>query len=432
MTPDHPPTVVSFPQFALLPAELRLRIWRFAAPRRTVPVRLKQDLDAWNWASNLDWWMHYNVVSDNNNPHKQQHDAAAPDYNKIPAVLLVNTEARGELIKQYREPLRINRELVKWLSLRPWEGPLATVGLAANLGLGQPQQPASESFDRMCDAPSVKPFHPEFDVLEWAETWRWHRDATTNTTPLFLGACLSVRHVSLEYAVWMSQPLGTLARMITEKRSDISLQTITVTVNQPRKRRQSQFRLARKPRAGKLTPSASPAKDSWEQQIQNVKSAVEENGAALFQSTLADEYSYQTFDPSEFAVFQVIRSAELTDDAAAYDRLRQLAWKSASQFAAPYWEEAARSDPMQDDAMPKKQLDSDLAVWCEKLKAHAVDPFSRTLPAAAVLTIPCHGICTPEHGLPGTAAEPWTSQCLRETDWDKVWDRRGAPSASAL
>ena len=51
----EPPT--TFPQFNLLPTELRLKIWMNAIPRRTIAVQFKEDLDAWNWATEPNWWL---------------------------------------------------------------------------------------------------------------------------------------------------------------------------------------------------------------------------------------------------------------------------------------------------------------------------------------------------------------------------------------
>ncbi|KAH7025708.1 uncharacterized protein B0I36DRAFT_328954 [Microdochium trichocladiopsis] len=388
-----------FPQFALLPAELRLRIWSFAAPRRTIPVRLKQDLDAWNWASNLDWWMHYNVVPDGQGP------------SVIPAVLLVNTEARREAIKQYRQPLRIERDHVKRGIRRSREPELDQ-----NL-----DQQSSKSFDKMCDASSVKPFHEFCDVLEWAETWRWHRDAMTNTTPLFLGACLSVRHVSIEYALWMFGHLETLAKAAMSKRHPTSLQTITVTINQPRERRQTQYRLAKRPRASQPYPRTSVNTDLGKDTVEEAEAAIAKAGAVTFDPGATEPQN-------EFALFQVTRPADLNDREVASACLNQLRSESERLFDVAY-RLYTESSSGHDDTIPGRLL-SDVAEWCEKLNLQAVDPFSRGL--SVDFTIPSHGTCSPEYGLPGVAAEAWMSRCLRQTDWDKVWDRRGAPSASSM
>lgn len=394
-----------FPQFALLPAELRLRIWRYAAPRRTIPVRLKQDLDAWNWASNLDWWMHYNVVPDGQSP------------SPVPAVLLVNTEARAEVVKQYQHPLRIDRDHVRRTTRVPDEYESVHDG----------DEQTSKSFDKMCDASSVRPFHPYCDVLEWAETWRWHRDAMTNTTPLFLGACLSVRHVSIEYALWMCGPLLRLAKAVVSEKHPTQLSTITVTINQPRERRQTQYRLAKRPPSAVPLVGGCPGTSLDNNGLDLIEEAIENLGAFLPESEPGQGNVNSWQCQRAFAVFQVMKRAEFRSCGLAEASLKKLCIDSKQLFETAY-EIHSDSTSGHDDKIPRRLL-SDLAEWCGKLNQQAVDPFSRTL--AVDFTIPSHGLCTPEYGLPGSPAEAWTSRCLRQTDWDKLWARRGTPSASS-
>ncbi|KAI1371104.1 hypothetical protein F4677DRAFT_318319 [Hypoxylon crocopeplum] len=211
----------SFPQFSLLPAELRCRIWRSAIPRRTVRARLKWDLDAWNGAEEGEW-MHifYGVVPDGR-------------VTALPPVSLVNHEARYEIMKSYNKPLQISRDTV-----------VRSLG-----GVSVPDS----AIDCMTDSSTIPRFDPDHDVLEWTGTGRWGTKEENSPRPLFLAACLSVRHVSIEYDVSMYTQLEVLAVGLLDQ--DQPLETLTITVKNVEysiKEGRAQFRLAKHPPGPRL------------------------------------------------------------------------------------------------------------------------------------------------------------------------------------
>ncbi|XXH04058.1 Bifunctional purine biosynthesis protein PurH [Hypoxylon texense] len=215
----------SFPQFSQLPAELRCKIWRFAIPRRTIPARLKLDLDAWNAATEADWMQHYRVVFDGPVP-------------SLPPLPLVNHEARYEITRSYSKPLEISRAAV-----------------AQSLGTRSGVVVDDATFEDLCAASRIVRFNPECDVLEWKNPKRWMPGVPSpqqllQPHPLFLAACLSVRHVSLEYEGSMHKQLEALAAAVFDR--DQPLETLTVALVLPSEEQKHQFRLARRPSSLRL------------------------------------------------------------------------------------------------------------------------------------------------------------------------------------
>ncbi|KAI1767138.1 hypothetical protein GGR53DRAFT_144225 [Hypoxylon sp. FL1150] len=203
----------SFPQFSQLPAELRCKIWRFAIPRRTIPARLKLDLDAWNGATESDWMQHYRVVFDGPEP-------------SLPPLPLVNHEARYEITRNYSKPLEISRAAIK-----------------QSLGT---RSVDDATFEDLCASSRISRFNPECDVLEWKNPMRWlPRISQQQPHPLFLAACLSVRHISLEYDPSMHKQLEAITAAVLDK--DQPLETLTITLILPSEDQGHQFRLARRP-----------------------------------------------------------------------------------------------------------------------------------------------------------------------------------------
>ncbi|KAI1778500.1 hypothetical protein F4818DRAFT_406257 [Hypoxylon cercidicola] len=207
----------SFPQFSRLPAELRCKIWRFAIPRRTIPARLKLDLDAWNAATEADWMQHYRV----------EFDGPVPP---LPPLPLVNHEARYEITRSYSKPLEISGDAVK-------------------RSLGD-RSVDDATFEDMCGSSRISRFNPECDVLEWKDPKRWLPHIPQQPHPLFLAACLSVRHVSLQYEASMHKQLEALTLAVLD--SDQPLETLTVTLVLPSEEQAHQFRLARRPSSLRL------------------------------------------------------------------------------------------------------------------------------------------------------------------------------------
>ncbi|KAI0095395.1 hypothetical protein F4814DRAFT_187481 [Daldinia grandis] len=204
----------SFLQFRLLPAELRYKIWRLAIPYRFVPARLKLDLDAWNAATESDWvQVHYRIIHD---------ERMSP----LPRLALVNHEARQEIIKSYK-PLKISRDTVR-----------------RSLGT---QSIDEMALGIMCGSSRITQFNVESDVLEWAEPRRWSTGTRELPYPIFLAACLSVRHVSIEYDLSMHTQLETLALAVLDQDQQLETLTIGLNVELRSGKLDSQFRLARSP-----------------------------------------------------------------------------------------------------------------------------------------------------------------------------------------
>ncbi|ORY69059.1 uncharacterized protein BCR38DRAFT_482531 [Pseudomassariella vexata] len=139
---------LSFPQFSLFPAELRVKIWQHALPQRTVYVRLRMNMDAWNWASESDWWAHYMLSSDYMYPESPP-----------PALFFVNHESRAETRKFYRR-LSIDRELLKQY--------LFTATDHEQYGVSDDVE--DTALERTCNAGKTPWFNVDTDVLEWKQS----------------------------------------------------------------------------------------------------------------------------------------------------------------------------------------------------------------------------------------------------------------------
>ncbi|KAI2465400.1 hypothetical protein F4781DRAFT_26826 [Annulohypoxylon bovei var. microspora] len=185
----------SFPQFRLLPPEIRCMIWNFAITRRIVPVRPKWDSEARDdidEEEEEDWEQFYMRVV---------YDGPVP----LLSIALVNHEARHEI---GMKPLLIDRETIRW-----------SLG---NLKV------SDTVFDTLCESSRIPWFNPQRDVLKWREPHRcvgwwdylWSR-------PVFLAACLSVRHISVGYKKAMRKQLEVLALAVLDPTR--SPETLTIT-----------------------------------------------------------------------------------------------------------------------------------------------------------------------------------------------------------
>ncbi|KAI1081539.1 hypothetical protein F5B20DRAFT_569893 [Whalleya microplaca] len=280
-----------FPQFGLLPAELRCKVWCFAVPRRTIPVRLKLDLDAWNGAHEMEWeQIHYRLVSDGK---------PVP----LPPVTMVNHEARHEAMKSYKKSLQINRDSMR-----------------RALGLHAVDDVA---FGTLCNSSRIPWFNPKCDVLEWSEPFRWSSGHASLPSPLFLGACLSVKHISLEPEVSMNSQLETLAIAVLDAAQPLEILNITLKESQSCWR---QFRLARRP--------ASIRFSQREEDVQAVLARHSTCFLPWYSTSPAETWPRQaplgpeTQLDTRFSIYQVLRPHELADQKYIALRLEALASRS--------------------------------------------------------------------------------------------------------
>lgn len=160
----------SFPLFSHLPAELRLKIWRLGLPRRVVPIRLKLDMDAWNWANDDDWWKQYNL------------QAVKPRV-PLPQMRLACRESLHEVTPLYTDFS---------ISERIWKRCLSISDDHDASGSAAPRKESAIHQHRPRDLPRL---NPSTDVLHWPY---YKPGFHEESLPLFVAACLSARHVSVE------------------------------------------------------------------------------------------------------------------------------------------------------------------------------------------------------------------------------------------
>ncbi|KAI1870544.1 uncharacterized protein JN550_005087 [Neoarthrinium moseri] len=269
----------AFALFPLLPDELKLKIYRMALPGRSVPVRLKLDLEAWNWSSERDWWTCYALVPDTDAPR-----------TPLPALLGVRYEAWQELRNLY-PPLQISRSVLAALLTSSKESgagneamgdygdadevdegiamgpaPISLPAPISSLSISQSREIGSQplpSLHTLLDSMLIprhdgdegkaclrRPsFHPDLDILCWRDTQRWAScgDAQLRTFvhPLFLAASLSVRYVSVDYVPSMAGLLEVLALSVLDTRRP--LEGLELRVRNPSDCRLLRFRLCRVP-----------------------------------------------------------------------------------------------------------------------------------------------------------------------------------------
>lgn len=362
----------SFPQFSQLPAELRCKIWRFAIPRRTIPARLKLDLDAWNGATETDWMQHYRVVFDGPEP-------------SLPPLPLVNHEARYEITRSYSRPLAISSAALKQ-------------------SLGARSLDDAE-FEDMCASSRISRFNAECDVLEWKDPKRWlpRSMQLQQPHPLFLAACLSVRHVSLEYEASMHRQLEALTAAVLDK--DQPLETLTVTLVLPNEDQGHQFRLARRPANLRLLDKDekdvrailsqhSTCFIPWCKELKD-GADIGDDVQALVDETAVDGIPHalkaatpETRQNSEFLIYKVSSPGNM----------------ECNDFINWFWYVSLYPEKMgikirnQDKLWDfGNDIQKDTKVWLERLRyCHG---------CASLYPITRHGFCLPDYGLP-TSPEP--------------------------
>lgn len=367
---------LTFPQFALLPAELRCKIWRQALPRRTVAFRLKMDMDAWNWSSEDDWWMHFYV---------------AADYptSTIPAVCFTNHEAYGELSKLY-QPFKLQIESLRWAFYERF---------------------AEEStLIRMCEQARTPRFNADLDIMEWTRIHRWSQTSVEKYSPLFLATIATVRHASFERDPSTLPPLRILEAMVLNPKC--LLETITITLKGEKKLR---FRLAPVPdsdhrlregdnihqvlktHGASLLPWFRPAATAatieqilngywFDNQAEDLRQRGEKDieqdqpgpgpHCALFRVLYPDELVEAT-DPDEYR--ETMASLKVTGGVANQWIISALTWHRFSHLA--------------------RDSDTDFEVQNGLAMSSRGDGKLY------------HGFCSPEYGLPNRS-EPWVSRCF--------------------
>ncbi|KAI8630049.1 hypothetical protein F5Y19DRAFT_484466 [Xylariaceae sp. FL1651] len=345
----------TFPQFGLLPTELRCQIWRHSLPCRIIPARLRLNLDTWNSATEDDWWLHYNVVLDGKEP-------------PLPPAALVNREARFEIEKCYKMPLQIDKERVT---------------------KAQRTLPLDEiALDRSCERSHIPKFHPQYDVLEWTKIERWGTEPAL--LDLFFWACLSVEHVSIEYTPCLSWQLEELAFAVLDQAQ--SPRTLTFKLRQSTGSYR-QFRLAK--------CSSKLRRLEVDEALGN---AVMHNSACLLPwcrigsvdgggsvdppHPIINELLAQQGRPplpaasrldSRFAIFEILYPSDLRDEQSCKSRLQALAsppvidWSSRTGFGA-------RS------SFFNEHNQVDVALWVREVKRNES-------------VVPYHGFCLPLYGL---------------------------------
>ncbi|KAI1407106.1 hypothetical protein F5Y13DRAFT_175668 [Hypoxylon sp. FL1857] len=342
----------SFPQFGLLPAEIRCKIWRFAIPRRIVPVRLKLDLDTWNAATEADSILsHYRVT----------YDGQAP---LLPSVGLVNHEAHYEIINNYK-PLQLDRNSVRQA-----------------LGL---QTTESTAFSTICDSSRISSFNPDRDVLEWMAPHRWAIPSLDKLRPLLLGACLPVRHVSFQFqtlSILLFNNLKILACAVLDQ--DQPLETLTLTMEYPTER-VHRYRLARRPSNPEVLkgdlgdvqrillrysacflPWYKTTRGDEQTSVRDPHNYVHRTLANDFRSSLMLSAQEARLD-AQFSIYEVLYPDDLEDKKYMEKRWSELRW-------------ALNND-----------IQMDIQLWLARFSLlHRMDS----------KPVPCHGFCLSDYGLP--------------------------------
>lgn len=366
----------SFPQFSLLPAELRCKVWRYALPQRTVFFRLKMDMDAWNWASESDWWAHYVLTGD----HKSA-TATTTTTQQLPSLLLVNHEARFESAKTYKQ-LAIDKAVLKrCLSNEPV---------------------VDSSLERMRNLKKTPRLNVDNDILEWAHVKRWSRNNPARCSALFLAASMSVQHVVVEYDHYLHTSLLSLALSVMDVESP--LKSLTLKVFDASVQKQVTYRIAavpdrvpvirdqeqlsgilRRRHAGMLTCYRWPS-DATE----NLKPTT------LDRSTLTS--FAQFFEPgtkldTNFAIFRV--ASDDDDDNDQDDSCEGLL---PSPEVVRSWRWVDMVDE-QDRTSFNLSLQNDVALFMHRISLFEQRDDDATR-RHRIDIVPFHGICSPQHGLP--------------------------------
>lgn len=355
----------NFPQFGLLPAELRCKVWQYALPQRTVFFRLKMDMDAWNWASESDWWAHYVLTGDYKSASATQ-----------PPLLLVNHEARFESRKAYRQ-LAIEKDVLK--------------RCLAN------ETVIDHSFERMRNLKKTPRLNVDNDILEWAHVKRWSRNNPTRCGALFLAASMSVQHVVVEYDHYLHTSLLSLAFSVMDVESP--LKSLTIKVVDASVQKQIAYRIT-------AVPDRAPVARN-EEQLPNILQRRHAgmlpsyrwpvDGTEILKPTTLDRSTLmsfaQSFEPgtrldTNFAIFRVASE----DDPINCEGLLP------SPDITRSWRWVDMVDE-QDRTSFNTSLQGDMALFM-----HRISLFEQWDHDAArrhrIDIIPFHGICNSQYGLP--------------------------------
>ncbi|KAH8671643.1 hypothetical protein BX600DRAFT_459435 [Xylariales sp. PMI_506] len=400
----------TFPRFGQLPPELRCKIWRQALAPRNIYFRVKMDMDAWNWASEEDWWAHYMLTGDYNGS-----SASTPP--PPPSLLLVNHEARAEALRAYR-PLHVDRNLLR--------------RCIADDSVNE------HSLARMCNLTKTPWVNSSTDILEWAHVKRWSCNNPPRCRALFLAASMSVQHISVEYDPNLHQSLVALALAVLDVESCLKSLTIKVAAagwtsrsagsggynqqQQPQQPEYHEFRLARIPirarvlrdyaglgpllsRGGAcLLPSYRQPKDELEQ-LQSV-AALSPSSSPDASPGGPDHDDDDVDDEGNFVPWPFTRGTQLHTDFAIFRVIRSPRDAASPATAAvPLERSMARWDWTEDDhEVPPSSLDAtiqgDIALFMHRLSVFAEPRDFDARQRRSADTIPFHGYCGPQFGLP--------------------------------
>ncbi|KAK6214009.1 hypothetical protein LQW54_004783 [Pestalotiopsis sp. IQ-011] len=443
----------SFHLFTQLPMELRLKIYHLALTPRTVPVRLRLDLDAWNWSTEKDWWTTYAVVPDKEFPS-----------SPMPSVLGSCYEARRELSGLYG-CLEIERSILESL-LGPGSGKLHPSDDDDGAETEADQVDKSSSTKKLLESllsgsqGRRRPrFNPDRDILAWREPRRWAccGDAQLRTLvhPLFLAASLSVRRVSVEYVPCMADLLEVLAFGVLDG-SGGRLDALDVRVQNPSDCRVLRFRLCRVPETTRFSSPGEGERGVVGRVIddgdrpEDIEELVRRHGLVWFPWARGEAYRNQEKreiegdasgredDPREPLVRSIldrilIRAAKPSSEsapAAPTDSplsaflpsanlltrnvavLQVLADPTTGPGASGSWARIRhlREDPArvqvryphvetQTLSFGAGDLRLDVLLWCHMLKLHGAG-YPANLPFD-IVGVPCHGFCGEEVGMGG-------------------------------
>lgn len=440
----------SFHLFSQLPVELRLKIYHLALTPRTVPVRLRLDLGAWNWSTEKDWWTTYAVVPDKEFPS-----------SPMPLVLDACYEARRELSGLYGG-LEIERNILESL-LEPGSGKLDSSSDnddETEADKGDKSSSTKKLLESLLSGSQGRRrprFNPDRDILAWRDPRRWAccGDAQLRTLvhPLFLAASLSVRRVSVEYVPCMADLLEVLAFGVLDGGGGARLDALDVRVQNPSDCRVLRFRLCRVP---ETTRFLSP--EEGERGVvgrvmndgdrpEDIEELVERNGLVWFPWARGEAYRSQNkiegnasghendsreplvrgildriltraakpspesapSTPTDSPLSALLPSANLSTRNVAI--LQVLADPTTGPGASGSWARIRhlREDPARVQvryphvetplSFGAGDLRLDVLLWCHMLKLHGAG-YPANLPFD-IVGVPCHGFCGEGVGMGG-------------------------------
>lgn len=323
------------------------------------------DMDAWNWAPESDWWAHYVLTGD--------YKSAAVT---LPALLLVNHEARFESRKAYNQ-LTIDKAVLRRCLADP--------------------QVVDGTLDRLRTLKKTPRLNTDNDILEWAHVKRWTRNSPARCGALFLAASMSVQHVVVEYDHCIHTSLISLAFSVLDVESP--LKSLTIKVKDAVTQNHHAYRLVAVPEQ----PVTCRKEDSFEKVLRHRQACMLSTYSRprlqteKLRSTSPDRSTLSTFtqpfDPdtrlhTNFAIFRVASCDDGTD-------AKQLV-PSPEVMRSWRWIEMVDE---QDRVSFNACLQGDIALFMHRIslfeqwdqdegRRHHID------------IVPFHGICTPQFGLP--------------------------------